>query len=139
MVADGAGPDEFSCKLAPERAQVNLQDLDARTNTEQVLYDQGLTRIHELSDARRLRLLEAIEGVPNILWVVLVGGGVVAVGFTYLFGLKSNWAHALMVAALTLVITGILFTIGSLEYPFAGEVKVQPDAFKEVLRSFEET
>jgi hypothetical protein len=33
---------------------------------------------------------------------------VITVCFTYLFGLKSNVAHALMVAALTLVICGIL-------------------------------
>jgi hypothetical protein len=44
---------------------------------------------------------------------------VVAVSFTYLFGLKNNVVHELMVVALTLVITIILFTIGSLEYPFA--------------------
>jgi hypothetical protein len=63
---------------------------------------------------------------------------VVTVCFTYLFGLKNNWAHALMVAALTLVICGILFTIGSFEHPFAGQTKIQPDAFEEVLRSFEQ-
>ena len=41
-------------------------------------------------------------------------------------------------AALTLVICGILFTIGALEYPFAGLAKIQPTAFEETLRSFEE-
>jgi hypothetical protein len=48
-------------------------------------------------------------------------------------------AHALMVAALTLVITSILFTIGSFDYAFAGETRLKPTAFEEVLRSFEET
>jgi hypothetical protein len=70
---------------------------------------------------------------------VLVGGGVITVCFTYLFGLKSNWVHALMVAALTLVICGILFTIGAFDHPFAGQVRIEPTAFEEVLRSFEET
>jgi Protein of unknown function (DUF4239) len=118
--------------------RISLLSVDASTGAGQVLYDQGLTRLHEVSDARRLRLLEATQGLPTVLWVVLLGGGVVAVSFTYLFGLKDNWAHALMVAALTLVVTGILFTIGSLDYPFAGQVEIQPDAFEEVLRSFEE-
>jgi Flp pilus assembly protein TadG len=36
--------------------------------------------------------------------VVLVVGGVITVSFTYLFGLKSNVADALIVAALTLAI-----------------------------------
>jgi hypothetical protein len=70
------------------------------------------------------------------MWDVLVGGGVITVCFTYLFGLKSNWAHALMVAALTLVICGILFTIAELDYPFSGAVEIQPTAFQDVLHNF---
>jgi hypothetical protein len=120
-----------------QELRLSLENVDASTSAGQVLYDQGLTRIHEVSDARRLRLVEVTEGLPGILWVVLIGGGVVTVCFTYLFGLKNNWAHALMVAALTLVICGILFTIGTLDHPFAGQAEIQPTAFEEVLRSFE--
>jgi hypothetical protein len=47
-------------------------------------------------------------------------------------------ARALMVAALTLVICGTLFTIGSLEYPFTGQAEIQPETFEQMLRSFEE-
>jgi len=136
MMEEGAASERASMLLRELR--FNLQDVDVRTGAGQVVYDQGLTRVHEVSDARRLRLLEATQGLPGILWVVLLGGGVVTVCFTYLFGLKSNWAHALMVAALTLVICGTLFTIGSLEYPFAGQVEIRPYAFEQVLRTFEE-
>jgi hypothetical protein len=61
---------------------------------------------------------------------------VITVCFTYLFGLKSNVAHALMVAALTLVICGILFTVGEFNCPFSGVIEIRPEAFREVLRSF---
>jgi hypothetical protein len=119
--------------------RLSLQNVDVNTGAAQVLYDQGLTRVHEVSDARRLRLLEVNQGLPVVLWVVLIGGGVVTVCFTYLFGLKNNWAHVLMVAALTLVICGILFTITTLEYPFAGQAEISPYAFEEALRSFQES
>jgi hypothetical protein len=65
-----------------------------------------------------------------------VVGGVITVSFTYLFELKSNVAHALMVAALTLVICRILFTIAEFNHPFSGPVEIRPEAFREVLRSF---
>jgi protein-S-isoprenylcysteine O-methyltransferase Ste14 len=116
--------------------RLELLQFDPRTKGEQVLYEQGLTDLHNAIDARRSRLLEVREGIPNLLWVVLVLGGVITVSFTYLFGLKSNVAHALMVAALTLVICGILFTIGEFDNPFSGVVEIRPDAFREVLRSF---
>ena len=113
-----------------------LLEFDPRTRGEQVLYERGLTDLHNAIDARRSRLLEVREGIPNLLWVVLVVGGVITVSFTYLFGLKSNVAHALMVAALTLLICAILFTIGECDYPFSGVVEIRPDAFREVLRNF---
>ena len=113
-----------------------LLQFDPRTKGEQVLYERGLTQVHDAVDARRSRLLQVREGIPNLLWVVLVIGGVITVSFTYLFGLKSNRTHALMVAALTLVICGILFTIAEFNNPFSGVVEIRPDAFKEMLGSF---
>ena len=118
------------------RLRSELLTFDPRTEGGQVLYERGLTQLHDALDARRSRLLEVREGIPKLLWVVLVVGGVITVSFTYLFGLKSNLAHALMVAALTLVICGILFTIGEFNNPFSGFVEIRPDAFREVLRSF---
>jgi protein-S-isoprenylcysteine O-methyltransferase Ste14 len=116
--------------------RLELLGFDPHTTGEQVLYERGLTQLHDALDARRSRLLEVREGIPNLLWVVLVLGGVITVSFTYLFGLKSNVAHALMVAALTLLICAILFTIGEFDYPFSGVVEIQPEAFREVLSSF---
>jgi hypothetical protein len=116
-----------------------ILEFDPRTEGGQVLYESELTQSHDADDARRSRLLEAREGIPGLLWVVLVVGGVITVTFTYLFGLQSNLAHALMVAALTLVICGILFTIGEFDNPFSGLVEIHPEAFKEVLHSFGET
>ena len=116
--------------------RLKLLEFDPRTEGEQVLYERGLTQVHDAADARRSRLLEVRESIPDLLWIVLVVCGVITVCFTYLFGLKSNVAHALMVAALTLVICSILFTIAEFDHPFAGVVEIQPDAVREVLRSF---
>jgi hypothetical protein len=117
--------------------RLGVQNLEVSTQADQVLYTQGLERIHDLADARRMRLVEADEGIPAILWVVLTVGGVVTVGFTYLFGLQNTRAHRLMVAALAGVIALVLFTIGALEYPFSGGAQVGPEAFELILERFE--
>jgi uncharacterized membrane protein YraQ (UPF0718 family) len=115
----------------------SIEAFDPTTDSEQVLYDQALQRVHELSDARRERLLEAEMGLPGVLWVVMLLGGVIVVGFTYLFGLRSTAVHTLMVAALALTIALVLFVVGALDYPFRGDVRVGPDAFQSVLQRFE--
>jgi len=119
-----------------DEIRLTVQNMNPETEAELVLYEQGLERVHDLADARRDRLVEAREGIPVILWVVLVVGAIVTVGFTYLFGMDSTTTHTLMVAALALVIGLVLFTIGSLEYPFSGDVRLSPEAFELVLERF---
>ncbi len=59
----------------------------------------------------------AEEGLPTVLWVVLIVGGIVVVGFAYLFGMENTVAHALMVVALAGVIALVLFTIAAMDHP----------------------
>jgi ABC-type branched-subunit amino acid transport system permease subunit len=115
----------------------SLQDVEHSTSAEQALYLDGLTRAHELVEARRLRLLEANSHIPKILWVILLVGGVITVGFTYLFGLTSTRVHTLMVVTLTTVIASILVTIYALEHRFSGDIQLTPEAFEVALQRFE--
>ncbi|HKH12829.1 MAG TPA: DUF4239 domain-containing protein [Rubrobacter sp.] len=115
----------------------DVQKLGPSTSTPQVLYEQELERVHDLADARRGRLLSAEEGLPAILWVVLIVGGVVVVCFTYLFGLENTSVHLLMVAALALIIALVLFSVAALDHPFRGDVRIAPNALEQVLGRFE--
>src|SRR3712207_3152196 len=117
--------------------RATLQEVEPRTQAEQELYAEGLDQIDSLNDARRMRIVASKEGLPGVLWAVLVFGAVVAVGFTYLFGLRNTWAHRLMVMSLTAVIALVLFTIGVMEYPFAGGAPPEPEAFELILERFE--
>ena len=117
----------------------NLQGFEARTKSEEQLYAEGLDQIEELNDARRMRLVASEEGVPGVLWSVLIFGGIAAVGFTYLFGLENTWAHRLMVVTLAAVIGLVLFTIGALGHPFAGGARIGPGFFELVLERMDTT
>jgi hypothetical protein len=120
-----------------DEIRATLQGYDPSTPQEQVLYEQSLERMKDLADARRDRLLEAEQGLPAILWVVLITGGIVVVGFTYLFGLQSTTIHLLMVASLALIIALVLFTVAALNFPFEGDITIKPEAMKNVLGRFE--
>jgi hypothetical protein len=117
--------------------RASLQDFEPRTKADEQLYAEGLDQIETLNDARRLRLVAAEEGVPGVLWTVLVFGGVAAVGFTYLFGLESTWAHRLMVVTLAAVIGLVLFTVSALGHPFEGGARIGTEAFELILERFE--
>ena len=117
--------------------RANLQEFQPRTSADEQLYAEGLDQVQRLADARRMRLVASEEGLPGVLWVVLIFGGIAAVGFTYLFGLENTWAQRLMVVTLAAVIGLVLFTIGALEHPFSGGARIGTGAFDLILERFE--
>jgi protein-S-isoprenylcysteine O-methyltransferase Ste14 len=117
--------------------RATLQGYEPRGEAGQELYAEGLDQVQRLADARRTRLVQAEESLPAVLWVVLVVGGMVAVGFTYLFGSENTGAHMMMVASLAGVIALVLFTIGVLDHPFSGGARIDTGAFELVLNRFE--
>ena len=116
-----------------------IEGLNPTAGAQLARYNQILEQLHDLDNARRERLLAAEEGLPPILWVVLILGGVITVGFTYLFGLENTLVHTLMVAALAMIISLTLFTVAALDDPFKGDVRIHPVAFEQVLERFHES
>jgi hypothetical protein len=53
--------------------------------------------------------------------------------FTYFLGMESALLHILAVAALTAGLTLTMFTTVTLDRPFGGDQRVNPDAFETVL------
>ena len=122
-----------------DKMRGTIEGLDPTAEAQLSRYDQVLEQLHGLDDARRERLLAAEEGLPTILWVVLVLGGVITVGFTYLFGLENTVVHTLMVASLALIVSLTLFTVAALDHPFIGDVRIHPTAFEQVLERFHDS
>jgi hypothetical protein len=46
--------------------------LEPTTGAQQARYEEMLEQLHDLGNARRERLLVAEQGLPPILWVVLI-------------------------------------------------------------------
>ena len=92
-----------------------------------------LRQLSVITEARRARLVKASGIVPDIIWVVLFGGAVLTIGFTFFFGTQSLRAQSMMTGALALLIVSGLLIIVSIDHPFSGAVKVEPLAILEVL------
>jgi hypothetical protein len=122
-----------------KRTRGTIEGLDPTTGARLARYNQVLEQLSGLGDARRQRLLAAGEGLPTILWVVLIVGGVITVGFTYLFGSENTVVHTLMVAALAMIISLTLFTVVALDHPFSGDIRIHSAAFEQVLERFHES
>lgn len=109
-----------------------------QTDHEKIWYAQSLTKLNQLGDQRRLRLLSSrSHGVPGVIWVVLLGAGIITIGFSFLFGTRSAKAQVLMTSGLATIIALVLFSIMALEQPFAGITRVEPESFHQVANIFD--
>ncbi|HEY7991208.1 MAG TPA: DUF4239 domain-containing protein [Stellaceae bacterium] len=95
-----------------------------------------LRQLDGVTTARRERLALASGIVPGVMWLVLFGGALVTVGFTFFFGTENLRAQTLMTGALSLLIFSGLFIIVAIDHPFTGAVSVEPAPLAGVLRDF---
>ena len=112
-MAEGIPGDPEAGDVLQEMAEV-LAGTPVTEPTQQEFVAAEVDRLNQLVSLRSQRLDFVEIGIPGVLWLALIVGGVVTIGFALLF-------VALMV-----------------NYPFTGDVAVQPDSFLRVLDDFGE-
>lgn len=130
MLANGNSSDKTT-SLLNQLWKNYVIDQNPPPGAQTALYSESLRRLNDLSDSRRLRINASRDSLPRMLWLVLIGGGVVTLAFTYFFGLSDLRAQLLMVAALTGEIAFILVLIVTMDNPYRGDLKVSPDPIRE--------
>jgi hypothetical protein len=95
-----------------------------------------LHQLDLITEARRARMVVASGIVPGVIWLVLLGGALVTIGFTYFFGTENLRAQMLMTGALSLLIFSGLLIIIAIDLPFAGTVHIEPEPLALVLKDF---
>lgn len=106
---------------------------------ESVLLAEILHQLNHITQARRARLVTASGIVPGIVWWVLFSGAALTIGFTFFFGNSNLRAQSLMTGMLSILVFSGLLTIIAIDHPFAGTVKVGPEALAAVLEDFGRT
>jgi hypothetical protein len=128
---------ERSAKV--QAAQDRLWDLlsgyEPRTENEKIFFSEMVKKFNEAGEYRRLRLLNAREGIHPILWFVLISGGLITIAFTFFFGTENFGPQLWMSGMLAALIALALLTIMMLDYPFSGDVSIRPDTFRVILQT----
>jgi len=92
-----------------------------------------ISALSDVAAVRRDRRLATHGTIPDLVWVVLLSGGVLMVGFSFVLGAPAPAVHMLMTAALVASGVLVLLLIVGLSSPFHGAVTISPDAYAGVL------
>ena len=108
----------------------DLRELAIQTET--------LRRMNDLAETRHLRLLRVRTTVDPILWIALLAGGALTIGFSYLFGAKHLGFQVLTTAVFAGTIALFICVIVVLDAPFARAGSVSREPFLRALRIMHE-
>jgi hypothetical protein len=101
------------------------------------VYEESLRQLDALNDARRSRVLLGESGLPITMRLTLLLGGVITIGFSYLFAVEDPRLHGLITASLAALVALLLILEYQLETPYQGVSTIPPTAMELVLTELE--
>ena len=114
-----------------------IRELDPKSDGQKAIYSNMLAAFSVMLQDRDERLSEDITGLNGVMWWVVAFGAVTTIGFTYLFGFKSDRMQAAMIGALATLIGMVIFLMMNMDFPFQGNIQVKPEAFQHLLLDFD--
>jgi hypothetical protein len=122
-------------RFAGHRYVMKLWAITTQTPTanlqEQSSLRQVMIELSSMTEHRRVRLLESRSKMPDILWGVLVMGGMITIASSCLIGSENVPLHFVLIISLSLLISLALVAIGDIDRPFQGSVHVSPTALQQ--------
>ena len=95
-----------------------------------------LKTLNMLYSARSSRI-SAVQGhIPEVIWWIIFMGGVLTVGYTYLFGFHNFRMHLVTTTVVSTSLALVIVLIIALDWPFRGKVSVTADAFVKTEQSW---
>jgi hypothetical protein len=108
-----------------------LVSFEPRTRGQEVLHAQALRAVNELIELRRLRVFSVANGIPPIMWYLVVIGALLNIVLVWLFDMKLI-PQLFLGGLLSFFIAMVIALIAAMDNPYRGEVSIGPDAFRNV-------
>jgi Protein of unknown function (DUF4239) len=134
-MAEGQAGHPAVAQVLDEMA-LHLAALPATTPTQQEFVGAEAARFNDLVSSRSQRLDYVDQGVSGMLWLALIVGAVVTIGFATIFGLRSAALHIVITGSLAVTIGVLLFVAVVIDRPFGGGATVEPRPLERVVTDF---
>ncbi|MEV6979428.1 DUF4239 domain-containing protein [Kitasatospora sp. NPDC093806] len=108
-----------------------LRAFEPQTQTEQVFYEEAVSSLNDAVAQRRARIANSRLALPPLLWILVIGGSLVILPLTFLYGIRDRRIRLLFVGSVAGLIGFSLLLVLVLDRPFAGDLCVSPQPFKE--------
>ena len=122
--------------LALARLFRSYRSIQPQNAAEEIFLHNSLDRLDDITAARRERIAASSKKLPGPLWLVLVAGAAITLGFTLILPVRNVRAQGLMVSSVAAMTALMLFLTLSLDLPFSGDLAVEPTAMRSAIHEF---
>jgi hypothetical protein len=106
------------------KVQQDLLAFQPQTKAQEILHAAAIQQFAQFSQIRRQRINDASGGIPDVLWWVILLGGLVNLVLLWLFSLDSLGAHLMLAGLFAFFLGMMVFLIAALDYPFRGDLSI---------------
>jgi Protein of unknown function (DUF4239) len=106
-----------------------FMDMNPQNESQTLWKQESMAEIREVFLARRMRLNSMLYDIHPLIWLTLIIGAIIVIGFGYFFDTKSRRAHLLLIIGLSTFIGMTLLLIDTIVHPFCGLISVSPQSF----------
>lgn len=108
-----------------------MRSYEPKTQAQSAFYGEALGKLNDLVSDRRERLSNAQEQLPTTFEILLFGGALLLIVFTWFIGMRNFRAQLFMVLAVAALVSFNLLIALALDHPFSGDVTVSSQPFRE--------
>lgn len=110
--------------------ETDLYSNEPASDAQRILQTEALKAFNELVEFRRQRIEAVGQGVPDVVWAVVLLGGALTIVTSFCFQLNEFKLHLLLSSALAAMIGLLVFLVAAFDRPYRGSVSIDPTAYE---------
>ena len=113
----------------------SLAEFAPTTETQRLIHGETIRQLNRLIELRRLRLQSVTVGLPSIVWILVIVGGIATLASTWFFDTRSLTMHFWLTVLLAALLGMMIHLLASVDHPFRGDYSAGPEAFEMVYEN----
>ncbi len=110
-----------------------LNAYEPRGVAEELMHAEALRELTRASELRRDRVHAARTALPGLVWLVVIAGGVLALGgSTFFVHMDDARLHRVLACLMAAFVGLVVFVTAALDHPFQGPVSPSEESFRTV-------
>jgi len=115
-----------------DRFQNELLAFEPVSESQKIMHAETLRAYNQMVLARNLRLDAVGEGLPGVIWTLVLAGGLISIVTAVLFPMGDRRYQAILVVSVSTLIALVILVILGLDQPFRGDLGIGPESLEQV-------